>query len=219
MVVVAGLAAALASGCAGSGDDGPAAGAATADHVHGVDAVTDHDGHVIGTVTYEGGTISPVRTAPPLSLTNGDGETIDIRDLRGDPVLVTFVYATCPDVCPLIMSSLAQARRDAGAAGGRARVIAVSVDPEGDTPAAVRSFMQRRGVGGFVDYLVGSRAELEATWADWGVATEVPTDNPELIEHTSLIYGVNSSGELVTAYPVGFDPAAVARDLPRLART
>lgn len=211
-----------AAGC-GSSDDDPVAAGTTADATgtaaggHAGHVTTDHEGHVIGTVTYEGGQISPVRSAPPLKLTDIDGRTIDIRDLRGAPVLVTFVYATCPDVCPLIMSSLAQARRDAGAAGKSTRVIAVSVDPKGDTPSVVRRFLQRRGVSGFVDYVIGSRAELEPVWSAWGVATAVPTDNPELIEHTALIYGVSASGDLVTAYPVGFDAAAVARDLPRLA--
>jgi protein SCO1 len=211
---------ALAAGCAS--DDDPAAGVApttAVDAAHGEHAVTDRDGRVIGTVTYEGGVISPVTQAPPLALTDVDGEPLDIRALRGSPVLVTFVFATCPDVCPLIMSTIAQARRQAGAAGRDTRVIAVSVDPEGDTPAVVRSFLERQRVRGFVRYAVGSRPELEAVWADWGVATQVPRDDPELIEHTALTYGVNASGELVTAYPVGFDAAAVARELPRLARS
>jgi protein SCO1 len=215
---------ALLAGCAS--DDPPDAaapataattGADTSGHAGTDHVATDHDGHAIGPVTYEGGTISPVRQAPPLKLRDIDGRMVDIRDLRGAPVLVTFVYANCPDVCPLIMNSLAEARRDAGKAGRATRVIAVSVDPAGDTPAVVRRFLDQRGVAGFVDYLIGSRPALERTWADWGVATDVPTDDPELIEHTSLIYGVSASGELVTAYPVGFESAAVARDLPRLA--
>lgn len=223
-IALAGLLAAAALAAAGCGSDGDpaAAGAsptAAVDTAHGEHVTTDHDGHVVGTVSYEGGVITPVRASPPLALSDIDGRAVDIRDLRGSPVLVAFVYATCPDVCPLIMSTLAEARRQAGDAGRATRVIAVSVDPEGDTPPVVRSFLQRRGVGGFVEYLVGSRAELEAAWADWGVATQVPQDNPELIEHTALIYGVNASGELVTAYPVGFDAATVARDLPRLARS
>lgn len=220
-IALAGLlaAAGLAAGGCASGDGPAAAGTAPVDTAHGEHVATDHDGHAVGTVTYEGGVITPIRASPPLALRDIDGRAVDIRDLRGSPVLVAFVYATCPDVCPLIMSTLAEARRRAGDAGRATRVIAVSVDPEGDTPAVVRAFLQRRGVGGFVEYLVGSRAELEAAWADWGVATEVPRDNPELIEHTALIYGVNASGELVTAYPVGFDAATVARDLPRLARS
>lgn len=209
----------LAVGCASDDPASAGAPAETADAAHGEHSVTDHDGHVIGTVTYEGGVVTPVTTAPPLALRDVDGRPVDIGDLRGSAVLVTFVFANCPDVCPLIMSTLSEARRQAGAAGRATRVIAVSVDPEGDTPEAVRSFLDRQRIRGFVRYAVGSRPELEAVWADWGVATQVPRDSPELIEHTALIYGVNASGELVTAYPVGFDAATVARDLPRLART
>jgi protein SCO1 len=211
---------AVAAGCGSDDDpasaDGPPA---TVDAAGGEHAATDHDGRVIGTVTYEGGVVSPVAAAPPLALTDVDGERVDIREMRGAPVLVTFVFATCPDVCPLIMTTIAQARREAGPAGRSTRVIAVSVDPEGDTPEVVRTFLERQGVRRFVRYAVGSRAELEAVWADWGVAAGVSRDDPELIEHSALTYGVNASGELVTAYPVGFDAAAVARDLPRLAHS
>ena len=44
----------------------------------------------------------------------------------------------------------------------------------------------------------------------------MPKDDPELVEHSSLIYGVTSSGELATAYPVGFTPAQIAKDIPLL---
>ena len=158
-----------------------------------------------------------MRQAPPLRLDDIEGRPVNIGDMRGSPVLVTFVYATCPDVCPLIMSNLRQVRRDGGEAGRRMRVIAVSVDPKGDTPAVVRRFLRAQRVDDFVDYVVGTRAELEPVWEAWQVAQDVPKDNPELIEHTSLIYGVNADGELVTAYPVGFAPEAVARDLALLA--
>ncbi len=157
-----------------------------------------------------------MRAAPPLRLRDVDGRAVDIRDLRGDPVLVTFVYANCPDVCPLIMANLRRAREQAGALGARTHVIAVSVDPVGDTPPVVRRFLKARGVEGFVDYLIGSRAELEPVWDDWKVAQQVPKDDPELIEHSALIYGVSSSGRLLTAYPVGFTPDAIARDLSLL---
>jgi protein SCO1/2 len=185
----------------------------------GQSATTADDPHAAGTTAdeFEGGIVEPRRAAPPLRLRDIDGREVDLKDLRGAPVLVTFVYAQCPDVCPLIMQSLRQVR-ESSKLGRSLRVLAVSVDPEGDTPEVVRSFLTRQHVG-FVDYLIGSRAELEPVWSDWLVGTEVPTDNPELIEHTALIYGITASGELATAYPVGFDPAAVARDLPLLART
>ncbi len=198
---------ALLAGCGGSSDDATHAGATDAAHHAG--AHTD----------FEGGLVTPRRQAPPLTLDDIDGQGVDIRDLRGHPVLVTFVYATCPDVSPLILSTLRQVRADAGDLGRQMRVIAVSVDPKGDTPAVVRRFLTTRRVEGFVDYLIGSRAQLEPVWKAWAVAEQVDTTNPELIEHSALIYGVTASGELATAYPVGFTPEQIAKDLPLLAES
>jgi protein SCO1/2 len=115
------------------------------------------------------------------------------------------------------MENLRRVRSQAGPLGRRMRVIAVSVDPAGDTPQVVREFLRTRRVGAFVDYLIGSRAQLERVWADWQIARGVPKDDPELVEHSGLIYGVTSGGELATAYPVGFEAAAIVRDLPLLA--
>ena len=205
------LGALLTAACGGDSDSGDAGAA----EVVSVASEPEHLGHT-GTVPFEGGTISPRRAAPPLVGTDVDGNRVDIRDLKGHPVLVTFVYANCPDVCPLIMTNLRQVR-EASDLGERMRVISVSVDPEGDTVPTVRRFLERQRVGSFVDYVVGDRADLEPVWALWQVATQVPKDNPELIEHSSLIYGVTASGELATAYQVGFEPDAIVRDLDLLA--
>ena len=48
---------------------------------------------------FAGGVVEPRRRAPPLRLRAVDGRPLDLRELRGRPVLVTFVYASCPDVC------------------------------------------------------------------------------------------------------------------------
>jgi protein SCO1/2 len=164
-----------------------------------------------------GGGISPRRAAPPLALWDSTGHPFDLRELRGAPVLVTFVYAGCPDVCPAIMQRLKQVRAASGENGRDLQVVAVSVDPEGDTPEIVTDFLRRQDLNGFVRYLIGDRPVLERVWADWSVATTVPTDNPELIEHTAVIYGITAGGELATAYPIEFDPAAIARDMDLLA--
>lgn len=207
-VAAVAVAGALVAGCGGSGG-GPSAGSTST-------GTSDNGGHA--TSTYAGGVITPQRAAPPLTGTDIAGRTVDIRNLRGHPVLVTFVYAHCPDVCPMIMSNLRQVRR-LSPLGRNLRVIAVSVDPKGDTPAVVRRFLKSRGVASFVDYVVGSRAQLEPIWSDWQVATRVAKDNPELVEHSALIYGVTSRGQLATAYPVGFQPKDIARDLPLLAKS
>lgn len=194
------LALGVAAGCGGGG---------------GADASAP--GASIATRAVEGGVVLPRRAAPPLTLSDSTGHAFDLRELRGTPVLVTFVYASCPDVCPAIMQRLKQVRAASGENGRDLRVVAVSVDPEGDTPQIVSDFLTRQDLGGFVRYLIGDRQTLERVWADWAVATEVSTDNPELIEHTALIYGITADGELATAYPTEFDPAAIARDMELLA--
>jgi cytochrome oxidase Cu insertion factor (SCO1/SenC/PrrC family) len=61
----------------------------------------------------------------------GRGGVIDTRALRGRPYAVTFLYTSCPDVCPAIANDLRDAVR-----GTSAAVVAVSVDPRGDTPTS-----------------------------------------------------------------------------------
>jgi protein SCO1/2 len=195
---------AIAAGCGGSGSS---ASAGTTAHDHG------------SSTTFEGGTITPRRPAPPLVLRDYAGKKVDIASFKGAPVLVTFVYSHCPDVCPLIMTQLRRVARDARKQGTTVHMLAVSVDPRGDTPAAVRDFLERERVKGTVDYLIGTRAQLEPVWAAWQVARDVPKTDPEQVEHSALVYGVTASGELATAYPVNFDAAAIARDLPLLAHT
>jgi protein SCO1 len=202
-----GFALTVAAGCGGSSGDQ----AATGTHA-------GHDGSTTP-ATFEGGIINPRREAPPLALKDINGKTVNIADYRGEPVLVTFVYAHCPDICPLIMENLRRVRADAGPLGKKMKVIAVSVDPKGDTVPVVRDFLQTHRVAGLVDYLIGTRAQLEPVWANWQIARGVPKTDPELVEHSGLIYGVTASGELATAYPVGFDPDAIVRDLPLLAQS
>ena len=86
------------SNAAQSGSDNQAA--TTAGHHHAATTPAQ----------FEGGRVEPRRLAPPLRLRDIDGKEVNLKDLRGSPVLVTFVYAHCPDVCPLIMQSLRQVR-------------------------------------------------------------------------------------------------------------
>ena len=63
-----------------------------------------------------------------------------MSDQRGKLVLVTFLYTNCPDVCPLITQNLNQALQMLGPKRDDVRVLAVSVDPAGDTPESVDKY-------------------------------------------------------------------------------
>ena len=76
--------------------------------------------------------------APDFALRDQDGTTVSMSSQRGRFTLVTFLYTNCPDVCPLIAEHLNTALRQLGTTRADTRVLAVSVDPKGDTPSAVR---------------------------------------------------------------------------------
>jgi protein SCO1/2 len=164
------------------------------------------------------GVLSPPRPAPALALRDYLGRPVNIASYRGKPVLVTFLYTHCPDVCPLIASNLGVALRLMGPrVASKARVIAVSVDPRGDTPRTVAAFLARRRVAGRIEYLIGSASQLARVWQAWGVGSERDTANPELVNHSGLIYGITASGKEATIYAANFRPADVAHDVPLLA--
>jgi protein SCO1 len=164
------------------------------------------------------GVLSPPRSAPPLQLNSYLGRPVDIRAYRGKAVLVTFIYSSCPDVCPLITSNLRVALEQMGpAAASKAQIIAVSVDPRGDTPKAVAAFLARHEMTGRMQYLVGSASQLARVWSAWGVGSERDAQQPALVNHSGLVYGISASGKQVTIYAANFRPADIAHDVRLLA--
>jgi protein SCO1/2 len=159
----------------------------------------------------------PAKQAPPIDLRNYLGRPVTLAQYRGKAVLVTFLYANCPDICPLIASNLRVALNMLGSRASQAQVIAVSVDPRGDTPAAVARFLRDHEMVGRMQYLIGSAAELARTWAAWSVGSTREVGQPDLVSHSALVYGVSASGRLMTIYPATLEPSEIVHDVPKLA--
>lgn len=166
---------------------------------------------------YDATLVSPARPAPPLALRNYLGEPVNIRSLRGRAVLVTFLYTHCVDTCPLITAALRVARDELGAKASRVRIVAVSVDPKGDTRRAVAAFLARHRMTGHMLYLIGSRAALRRTAAAWSIVARRDPAHPALVAHSTLVYGITASGKLATIYPSSFAPSQIVHDVPVLA--
>jgi protein SCO1/2 len=80
-------------------------------------------------------------------LTNQAGAAHGLDVHRGHPVLVTMFYASCPATCPLIIDTLRATERELTAAQrARLRVLMISLDPERDTPAALRELATARRI-------------------------------------------------------------------------
>jgi protein SCO1/2 len=165
---------------------------------------------------FDGTLALPARQAPAIDLRNYLGKRVTLAGYRGKAVLVTFLYANCPDVCPLIASNLRVALNLLGKRASRAQVIAVSVDPRGDTPAAVARFVRAHEMVGRMQYLIGSPSELARTWKAWSVGSKREVGQPDLVAHDALVYGISASGKLTTIYPDSFEPREIAHDVPQL---
>ena len=178
---------------------------------------------VAGTTTAHGqfraqAVFSPPTPAPPLQLHNYLGQPVNIDSYRGRAVLVTFLYTSCPDICPLITASLHATLELLGPAESRhVQIIAVSVDPRSDTPKAVAAFLARHQMTGRMQYLIGSAHELARVWHAWGVGSEQDASQPQFVNHTGLVYGISASGKRTTVYAANFIPAELAHDVPLLA--
>jgi len=164
------------------------------------------------------GVLSPAKEAPPLALHNYLGQPVNIRQYRGKAVLVTFLYTNCPDICPLITSNLRVAQNLMGPkVSAKVQIIAVSVDPHGDTSKAVSAFLARHGMTGRMQYLIGSATELARVWKAWGVGSSRDATQPQFVNHTGIIYGITASGIQTTVYLAEFKPATIVHDVPLLA--
>jgi protein SCO1 len=158
--------------------------------------------------------------APPISLHELGGQPFTLASLKGRPAVVTFVYSHCKNTCPLIMKALSTYRSDLGSKAHGLQIVAVSVDPKGDTPEAVRAFLKRQRLQGDVRYLLGTSPELKRTWKAWHIFAGPDPKDPEQREHTAAIYGVDAGGTVrfvQVASPL--DPQTLETNVTALVRT
>jgi len=151
-------------------------------------------------------------TAPRIRQTDDRGGTLDTNALRGTPYAVTFLYANCPDVCPLITQEIVTSLKDIGGDAQRVAIVAVSVDPHGDTRENVASFLKRHGAPDNFHYVIGSQQQLKPVWRSYFAAPQIPGD-PES-SHTAAIWLVDGQGRLRGKFDAGqaFNPADLAHD-------
>ena len=138
------------------------------------------------------GTELPAKDAPDLTLADGlTGQTVTLASLRGTVVVLSFLYTRCPDVCPITAALFRSAQKVLGTDGFS--FVAVSVDPEGDTPAQVRSFSDAHELGAGWHYLIGPRAQLQAVWANYGVGS-FPDPSGLGVAHNDAIFVIDRKG-------------------------
>jgi protein SCO1/2 len=200
LVALGGIIAATLAGR--SDDDGPAA------------KITEVQGPAGPATRFKGAVRPPGARAPDFSLRDQNGRLVRFRDLRGKIVALSPMYTTCRDTCPLIAQQIRAAIDDLSPAE-RADVVAfaLSVDPANDTPTRAKRFLDKRRVGRYLDFLLGSRSELRPVWDGYGFAPQKVTQ-----EHNSYVVLIDRRGYQRVGFAVGFlTPESLTHDLRILA--
>jgi len=130
--------------------------------------------------------------APDFTLTDGvSGRAVTLSAHRGQVVALTFLYTTCPDVCPLTATRFRAAQAELQGDASRVTFIAVSVDPDRDTPKAVQDFSTAHGLAANWYYLVGGRAQLSSVWAAYGIGVQAGSTT---VTHNDAVYLIDARG-------------------------
>ena len=131
--------------------------------------------------------------APDFRLSDERGNLVSLADFRGKVVVLTFLYTVCPDECPLIAAKFRTAANQLGDAMKQVAYIAVSTDPENDTPVAVQDFLQQHLLDGQMRYLIGTRAQLEPVWTAYYVGTS-SNSSTKSVTHSTRIILIDKAG-------------------------
>jgi protein SCO1/2 len=168
------------------------------------------------TYQFHGSPYPQPQSAPDLNLTTTNGQPFNLAAYAGRPVLLFFGYTHCPDVCPATTAEVSQVLDELGPQADQVVFAFITVDPDRDSAAAVRSFLDRfdqRFLG-----LTGDSAALAQARQAYGVFAERDSDDPAnyTMTHTSRLFLIDPQGRLVTNYTFDEPAEVLLADLRHL---
>ena len=157
----------------------------------------------------------PASIGGPFQLTNQNGKAVTDKNLKGKPTLIFFGYTHCPDVCPTSLFEISEVLRAMGKDADKVNAVFISVDPERDTPAAMKDYLS--SFDPHLEGLSGDPAETAKVITSYRVyAKKVPTkDGDYTMDHTALIYLMDRDGRFVSPFNLKRTPEEAAVDLKR----
>ena len=171
----------------------------------------------VGQAAGKSDSLPRIGPAPEFTLTTQDGSRLSLEELRGKVVVVTFIFTSCKDSCPLLTHKMATLQPRLGADFGlNAFFVSITVDPRRDTPAALKRYASAHGVelAGWA-FLTGTPAKIRDVARRYGIAYQKTPRGD--VGHTFLTSLVDRSGTLRVQYlGVRFDPDELLKDIQSL---
>ena len=161
------------------------------------------------------------RPAPDFALRDASGAEVRLSDHRGKVVVLWFIYASCPDICPLHSEIIAAIQEMANATPMREAVqfIAITTDPARDTPAVLAEYLDSHGLDSANTVLLTSGPEEPAATRQiaqrYGLKFTPRANDYQL--HAAVTHLIDKSGSLRARYHgLKFDPATFVEHLNAL---
>ncbi len=152
----------------------------------------------------------------PFQLTDQDGRAVDQTILNGKWTLVFFGFTYCPDYCPTTLAAIDATKRRMGADGDRLQVLFISVDPERDTPQALKDYLSTDGFPKGVIGLTGTPEQVRAAAAAYRAYYKKVGEGPDYtMNHSLTVYLMGPDGRYRTAIAHDLAPDAAASVLGR----
>jgi protein SCO1/2 len=106
-----------------------------------------------------------------IKLTREDGKNVVLADELNDsrPLVVNFIYTSCPGICPLSSQVFSEVQHQLTASGNHVHLVSISIDPENDTPAKLRAYAHKYAAGPGWNHYTGSVSAIAATEQAFGV--------------------------------------------------
>jgi protein SCO1 len=155
-------------------------------------------------------------SAPDFTLTDQFGRPVSLSQFKGKPVILTFLYTHCPNVCPLTADKLHIVMQNLGADAQHIAVLAVSTDPKGDTTAAALNFSRLHKMQDYWHFLVGTHDELSPVWSSYRVYAAPATESnstPGTVTHTTAIFVIDKQGHERVFYGDDFNTDQLTADV------
>jgi len=135
--------------------------------------------------------------APDFTLTDQDGNAVQLSDLRGKVVVLDFIYTQCPGPCPLLSRKFAHLQRQLGDSFAKEVVLlSITIDPQHDTPEVLRQYAQRyqADTSGW-KFLTGSTQAIITVAYQYGA--DYYGEPGREINHVVATYIIDRGGDVV----------------------
>jgi len=149
----------------------------------------------------------------PFRLINQDGQTVTDQNYKGRPFLVFFGFTHCPEICPTTLFEVSEIIRNLGPDGDRMRAVFITVDPERDTPAALKEYLSSfdprlSGLTGDPDAIAAVAKSYRAFYR------KVPLEQGGYtMDHTAIVYLMDKQGRFVAPFSLKRTTDASAAEL------